>query len=572
MLDKKNHPTKRTVFPIEDILLLEPKLQKSRAKALSTAGGVPSRPLSSTNFGDISVDFVLPLIKIWTFLSVHGVALHIYPFTLDDFITAITSSEDEFTVILAEVFGGLLSLACSEWAKNVDVSTGRHPLTWPMPSPGSEDFPDLEKSSGQYLSRVWKHYDILTMDEKIAMDQWYKWRPGKYRSDTQSKRRKRGTNSKVAANHPANDEERLKAWEVALAGLIKDWFPSPEGDLDFKWRVLSMMLDKENHHTKNDMESSKNNLNGDEDSIKHEEESLKQTDSVMDDDKDSILRSMNESTQDNNSEFDDINDSINDGQRKRSVIAYAEFDEDDTDDLIAGTSNKPSSVSIIKEEKPVVVPKSRKVSKKKRQPKPVEFEALTEACQKGFSKLSTEDLLTLIGYLIDECVGESDLLRQFKDKLLEKSIDLRREKREIARELKQILHNLNTLTPSEPVSSTSSVEVKQNAGKEEAKVEGGNEMDVDSQKAPDDDGDDISGVLDSSMTNADAVGLDAASEHSGSDLETPDGRKLTKVEKLRLRNLKRAVADNLKNDADSNPKLKKQSKELANVKTFCCIV
>jgi hypothetical protein len=56
----------------------------------------------------------------------------------------------------------------------------------------------------------------------------------------------------------------------------------------------------------------------------------------------------------------------------------------------------------------------------------------------GFWKLTADERVEILAFLIDECVGEAEVIRKYQDDSIERVTDLKKEQRDINRQRKQI--------------------------------------------------------------------------------------------------------------------------------------
>eukprot|EP00842_Homolaphlyctis_polyrhiza_P003364 jgi/Hompol1/4028/HPOL_003440-RA len=269
-------------FPIEDLDLYQPRFLRTAAQSESDTTPVAvARPIPSEDFGIIPQTHVLRLISVWSFLTIYGTALKLYPFTFDDFVLAIAyHGTDQPCELLEEIFGSLISLACSEWTRVGATNTSKHPLQCTIPSLKSNaeaeskdqlsgdvdsENPVSDKVAantpyGELMAKTLTRYELLQSEERIAVDLWFKWCPGRWAPspDTISPPKRQRTmtrsstpsvstaaSSEAPATLSISTADRLKAWEVALVGLIKDWMPATNSDTELKWRSLAVLLSVE---------------------------------------------------------------------------------------------------------------------------------------------------------------------------------------------------------------------------------------------------------------------------------------------------------------------------------------
>ncbi|KAJ8322822.1 hypothetical protein O5D80_008352 [Batrachochytrium dendrobatidis] len=236
-------------LPIDDLELYRYRLFRQPAEDNTK---LPVRPAPSYDFGTIPSSHVLQLITVWNFTSAYGPYLHLYPFTFDAFLQAISTTNTQNTPpLLEELFSSLIHLVCEEWCKGIDPNTGIHPAVKPFPVL-SEEFmtPNATvslSSTNALMTSTIIAYQALNPDERIAIDQWFKWQPGNWSTSIPTKRQRttpvRSAHTPSYSSSAEKSTDRLKAWEVALAGIIKDCMHSDTEEIEaLKWRTLSLLL------------------------------------------------------------------------------------------------------------------------------------------------------------------------------------------------------------------------------------------------------------------------------------------------------------------------------------------
>ncbi|KAI8853429.1 hypothetical protein BC829DRAFT_486978 [Chytridium lagenaria] len=213
-------------FPIED---LELPIKAPKPPVDESGVAVPDRPSPNYTFYDIPNDMMSLLIQSWYFLGVFGKPICLLPATLDDLGQAVCHrSLNPKCILIHEVFGTLMNIACKYWGSGLDAALVRplYPAALVEPEAKPDEF------YLKYVSQV----ETMSDDERVAIDQWYKWCPGRWHTEAEAKG---GRGPKVDKDH----SKRLKAWEVALMGFIKDVVP--EEKLPNKWKVLAESEPKE---------------------------------------------------------------------------------------------------------------------------------------------------------------------------------------------------------------------------------------------------------------------------------------------------------------------------------------
>ncbi|KAH9252174.1 hypothetical protein BASA81_009925 [Batrachochytrium salamandrivorans] len=243
---KKKPPKEEVIsYPIDDLELYRRPLLRQSPEEGKPLG---LRPVPSQDFGAVPNTHILRLITVWNFVTVYGPVLHIYPFTFDDLVQALSSTcTSQIPPLLEELFSSLILLVCDEWARGIDTNTGVHPEFEALPDPPAlpTDGTVLE-GKDMLMAQSINAYLALTADERVAIDQWFKWHPSGWTTPIPHKRRRtlpsRTSHVSQYSSTAPKPTDRLKAWEVALAGIIKDCVhPDSENDM-LKWRVLSLLL------------------------------------------------------------------------------------------------------------------------------------------------------------------------------------------------------------------------------------------------------------------------------------------------------------------------------------------
>jgi hypothetical protein len=181
-------------------------------------------------------------------------------------------------------------------------------------------------------------------------------------------------------------KERLKAWPVALFGFVKDWFHQNES-IDMKLELLNKLLfpktqpeDSMQVDISGVTEESKNSRSG---SVSEEEEEVE-------------LPKRSERTRGNKNETQIV------------------------------------PLTKTKKETPAAAPKTQ-----------CQFEPLCKSMENAFWLLTADEKVALLLFLVNECAMGSDVLRSFRDESLEKTTELKKEQREIARKRKIMYFIIN---------------------------------------------------------------------------------------------------------------------------------
>ncbi|KAJ3162435.1 hypothetical protein HDU86_004916 [Geranomyces michiganensis] len=423
-------------FPMEDLELLEvapPQFE-------GVEGPIPVMPELSHDFGAVSRINTKDLIQVVNFLCVHGKALHMFPFTLDEFVKALSHRDEEHpSALLSEAFACLLNITCREYGNKVE-DPENPPVNAETNHASAQEWsaytPETQEAMAEYI----EIYSKFTVDERVAIDQWWKWEPARW------------ARSGVGKHGP--DLNRLRAWEIVLAGVIRD--VAQVDVLPNKWALLVRLLGKD-HSPSHDASRSS-----------HGDEHI-DIDSHSVDTGDNTPVDMMDLDPEDEKPF---------GLRKRRRKADSADDDADfappVEELApvksargrkAGRSNSRQA--------PAKSVKARSGSaatfggRKKRSKVKLAFDQLTEDTEHGFARsLSCNDRLELLAFLVQRVVGISDVIRNHVEESLEKATELRREKREIARERKDLMQVKAEITKAERDEDDAQAEA--NGGKTEA--------------------------------------------------------------------------------------------------------
>jgi hypothetical protein len=402
------------------------------------------RPSPSYDFGCIAEKNVFSLLKLYNYLYVNGSPLRLYPFIFDDFLNALKCQDAESPcVLICEVFGALLKFACLEFQSKFEQSTGRNQYYKPLPVKKEDGTWLNDKSDCEEIDFVMTSYQNFSVSEKVAIDQWFKWRPGQWGEPPKKKK------SKSSATTQTNSAQNLKAWQVALYGLIRDWYERPGSASTSKWHLLSKLLGP--------ARNKKSESNRVDDS-----ESLVEMDSTI------AQESNNASIDQNHDELaEDVEDvrivppidhsedeleyspPASSKKKKRRLEYESEEDElvwsEDEKVVVkpktpSRTSSSRTSLSATPAKKAITPSKSKPKTtpKKKSLDNGMDFAEICERMEIGFWTLDANERVELLIFLVEECVQEADVIRKFQDDSIERTTDLKKEQREVVRLRKQI--------------------------------------------------------------------------------------------------------------------------------------
>ena len=405
--------------PIEDSELLFDKALQRKPEEGQT--DLPKRPEFSCDFGpSIPQDFVFPLLKSFHFLSVYARPLKLYPFQFDAFIRHLSFDDaSQPSEIISESFGSLLALACHEYQAKFDNPSGINPFFvggWPKQD-SNGDY-SSHKETNELISHVVQEYKAFDVHEKVAVDQWYKWRPGQW-----------GHVDKRKKNHTLDN---IKAWPVALFGLIKDSIESIDNptsaDLS-KWAMLSKILrlsPSDDQEMKSEPQDSSSALEMDVDGS--------EIDELPEDDDDGF--DIKKEVDGEEDELDwDAEDST---QTKKPKMAAGLLPSERIKPIKISLS-RPSSAST------TTTTKKKQVVKKAKPPTTMGFADLCLRMEQGVWNLSATERIQLFTHIIDELLPDSKLLSTYRDECLERVTELKKEQREINRHRRGITQQIGDL-------------------------------------------------------------------------------------------------------------------------------
>ncbi|KAI8917703.1 hypothetical protein DFJ77DRAFT_457418 [Powellomyces hirtus] len=399
-------------FPMDDLELLEVAPPQFDA----SLGPVPAAPDFSHDFGPISSFVVKDLLQVVNFLCVYGKPLKLFPFTLDEFVDALAhNGVDSPAPLLSEAFGCLLHVICQDYGNkfdDVDTPPVHQETSQATAGQWSEYSPETQAAMAEYIQL----YTALTDDERAAIDQWWKWEPGRAGRTSDGKR--------SAGGKHAPDAGRLKAWEIVLAGVIRDL--AEISTLPNKWIMLVHLL------RKGDLLEAEMTPIKD----KEPEDDL----AIMD----SNSIDTSESSPMDTLDIDHEDDRPFGLRKRRKINHNAEDSVYRGDESTNSRSRRAQSRSLGRQAAMAPATKSRTSTptlshKKKKSKAKIAFDQLIETTEWGFTwRISCDDRVNLLAFLVRQQVGSSNLIRTFIDESLEKATELRKEKREIAKERKEV--------------------------------------------------------------------------------------------------------------------------------------
>ncbi|KAI9008293.1 hypothetical protein BC832DRAFT_553672 [Gaertneriomyces semiglobifer] len=423
-------------FPIDDIELfkLAPRLKGKAAQGLELG----PRPEPSRDFGSCPPDVVLTLIQTWCFLIAYCRPLNLFPFTLDEFQKSLAHGHTHKAVLMSEAFGALITVTCREWSAVMEIP-GKEPLP-------TDDVADMlagyEQSYEPEMARAMEEYRTIyasyTEEEKAALDQWWKWEPGKWTSGFESRRSYSLTGSKSQI-----DAGRLKAWELVLAGIIRD--RATISALPHKWTILvqllrlrqgilgmGMALEGQTSDASHALAESEGRHSRDGTPVYSDEQG-------EEDDKDGSDREEHKQVS---------------SSRKRR---RADESEDDADFIMQEkdpAQRLPKSMCKrgrkALDSPPGNTRLTTRAAVKAKEDEALTFARLMHSAEVGFSLLDSAERLEILSFLIHECVSRSSAIRDYTDECVEQNAELRKEKRDITKQRKDLAAIRADLDSKEP--------------------------------------------------------------------------------------------------------------------------
>ncbi|KAJ3130232.1 hypothetical protein HK098_004279, partial [Nowakowskiella sp. JEL0407] len=265
--------------------------------------------------------------------------------------------------------------------------------------------------------------DTLSGDEKACLDQWYLWTPGRWVSGTaighrvfmngQGKVIPPGRGSRGGKMVPG--VQRMKAWEVALLGAVLDWWEDEE-----KWKVAAVILSGSvvghGYHGKV--------ANGEE---------------VEEEGSDGEFEFSEE--EEDEEDDDDDDESYGVSRRSGRLASKQQHAIDSTRHDTSKTRNARGGVNGVSTENGSGETKKQVKSKKGTLPEQMtksEVMQFIKSTESGVRGLSVTDRIRLMKFLVEECVSESDIVRERIDHCFETVGELQKEKQVLWKEKRQI--------------------------------------------------------------------------------------------------------------------------------------
>ncbi|KAJ3101913.1 hypothetical protein HDU97_000954 [Phlyctochytrium planicorne] len=378
-------------FPMEDLDLPtkapRPKVDES---------GVPyqDRPVASFDFTGIPPALTSSYIQSWYFMGIFGKPISLFPATLEDFGKAIRHrSLSPRCTLVNELFGCLMNIVCRYWATGTEGSFMR--ALYPIHEAKSSDTVHSQK--------FYEYLATISDDERVAIDQWYKWYTGRWNNEGDAKGRTKDTSL------------RLKAWEVALIGFLRDIVP--EQEFPQKWKVLCLLIGAptdDEFFIKGEIEPSEPSLNGD------------------------VAASPPASIEPESDHEPVGRRSL---RKRKRVITYSS-DEEDAVPVSKGIRSSSRIKAIASSaEAPVEEEKSDPVAKPRGRPRSkqiFEIENLINIASKRFILLETADKIMILHAMIQFGAVHSNVVRDYMDDAVDKLTERRKERREMTRDQRAV--------------------------------------------------------------------------------------------------------------------------------------
>lgn len=297
------------------------------------------------------------------------------------------------------------------------------------------------KSPSYYATLFSQRYNEMSNVERAMFEEWWKWFPGRHHRSSHRGSYGRGRSI-----------DRLRGFEAALVGCLRDWCPSKNGIGMFadggKWRILAKLFQLENDsnqqndkHISNSIEKDTvgmNNMSSTSDEDIRDESDKDENDD--DERKDSLMRM-----------------SVPRELRKRSAVvdysdenAFIGLDNGLEDTKLYGLRkrtriNSPSDREFRSRhdrnarsaQRKRMIDAQEKLEADIAKEQDESYHAI-QLAESGFSSLNIEERIAIFKFLIDEVGSQWSDARKEIEENVEKVSELKREKREIIRERKNM--------------------------------------------------------------------------------------------------------------------------------------
>ena len=332
---------------------------------------------------------------------------------MEDFKNALLFQSFDLTPdLISETFASLISISCKEWARILSTVTkelhsnsqGRLSISnslesLPLESIQTEsdmilDAP-LDMTDSPSKIEYENLYESLSTDEKSAIDQWYKWAPNRWVSAHDKK-----------YGVKVEPSQRLKAWQVTLAGLIRDCIPIET--LPEKFDLLVLLLSSHQEPLEDDKVAFQD---------------------PQDETMDEIQEESDQEDQDSDSHYSKPQYGLR--TRRSRVLKLQEEEEEDPIQL-RKSSRKSTGNATLKSSPP----RNPTPPKPSKQVKKMLYEQLCLNSERGFCKISLKHKIKILLFMIETYALTFSKIKSHIEESLEKMTELKKEKRELAREIR----------------------------------------------------------------------------------------------------------------------------------------
>ena len=261
-------------------------------------------------------------------------------------------------------------------------------------------------------------FESLKEEEGVAVDQWWKWYPGRWASGYEVKK---GSFTNLLGSRTGPDVGRMKAWQVALLGILKYWVPADR--MPRKWNIMKQLLTGEREQESEAELDQTDTRNGHVNGGAGSEE-----DTGMDVDVEDANEYHSESSE------DEITKEYPSRSKRRKIVV----DDDEDDDYKPAASEEPKGRStrhsrVSSSGTPPIKSRSR-AGTKANSISNATIDRICRAAECGFGELDSADRLDLLWFMIDECVSVSVPVRGYLDECHDRVTELKKEKKAVLKE------------------------------------------------------------------------------------------------------------------------------------------
>ncbi|KAJ3316307.1 hypothetical protein HDU76_001901 [Blyttiomyces sp. JEL0837] len=160
-----------------------------RPKMDKSGNPVPDQPVPIRHFGQVPPEQVSELLAVWEFVYLFGKPLKLLPISFNDFVQSISHQTlSPRCNYLHELFASLVHLVCKEWSARLSNKDGlpvipadadATPLDVGTPAEGGERDAKGKEELEMFMLYQGK-VEGLSNDERVSIDQWYRWFPGRW--------------------------------------------------------------------------------------------------------------------------------------------------------------------------------------------------------------------------------------------------------------------------------------------------------------------------------------------------------------------------------------------------------